>query len=122
MRTRQARQRGRTFRGMTVGVRCHDDLLTAIDRWRRREPDLPTRATAIRRLTELGLAGALPQQKTSKQAASKAHEMASQEIDRLEDASLPAHEREKRKRRLTKGPSEFREMRGDILPKPKLKG
>jgi hypothetical protein len=107
---------------MTVGVRCHDDLLTAIDRWRRREPDLPTRATAIRRLTELGLAGALPQQKTSKQAASKAHEMASQEIDRLEDASLPAHEREKRKRRLTKGPSEFREMRGDILPKPKLKG
>jgi hypothetical protein len=120
MRTRQARQRGRTFRSMTVGVRCHDDLLTAIDRWRRRDPDLPTRATASRRLTELGLAGALPQQKTSKQAASKAHEMASQEIDRLEDASLPAHEREKRKRRLT--PSEFREMRGDILPKPKLKG
>jgi hypothetical protein len=45
--------------------------------------------------------------------------MASQEIDRLGDASLPADEHERRKRRLTKGPSEFRDMRGDILPKPK---
>jgi hypothetical protein len=35
------------------------------------------------------------------------------------DASLPADERERRKRRLTKGPSEFRDMRGDL---PKTKG
>ena len=52
------------------------------------------------------------------QPASKARELAGRELDRLGDASLPADERERRKRRLTKGPTEFREMRGD-LPKPK---
>ena len=44
--------------------------------------------------------------------------MAGQELDRLGDRSLPVEEREKRKRRLTKGPPEFRDIRGDI-PKPK---
>lgn len=51
------KKRGRpaTGRGTTVGVRCQDSLLLEIDSWRRNEPDLPTRATAIRRLAELGL-------------------------------------------------------------------
>ncbi|MCE3257745.1 MAG: hypothetical protein K0Q64_1828, partial [Nitrobacter vulgaris] len=50
-----------------------------------------------------------------------AREMAGQEIDRrLDEASIPAgEERARRKRRLTKGPSEFREMRGDIPTKPR---
>lgn len=118
---RLAKKRGRpaTGRGVTIGVRCHDDMLAYIDTWRRKEPDLPTRATAIRRLTELGLAGTRPPQKISMQAASKAREMAGQEIDRLGDASLPVDERERRKRRLTKGPGEFRDIREDVLPKPK---
>jgi len=30
-------------------------MLADIDDWRRKQPDLPTRATAIRRLAELGL-------------------------------------------------------------------
>jgi hypothetical protein len=64
------------------------------------------------------LAGAAPPQKRGKKAAAKAREMAGQELDRLGDASLAADERERRKRRLTKGPREFRDLRGD-LPKPK---
>jgi hypothetical protein len=40
---------------MTLGVRCHDDLLEKIDEFRRAEPDKPTRAEAVRRLTVLGL-------------------------------------------------------------------
>jgi hypothetical protein len=44
--------------------------------------------------------------------------MAGHELDRLGDQSIPAEERERRKRRLTKGPTEFREIRGDL---PKLK-
>ena len=44
--------------------------------------------------------------------------MAGREIDRAVGQSLPDEEREKRKRRLTKGPVEFREMRDD-LPKSK---
>jgi hypothetical protein len=43
--------------------------------------------------------------------AAKAREMAGHAIDRLGDTSLPADEREKRKRRLTRGPREFRDMR-----------
>jgi metal-responsive CopG/Arc/MetJ family transcriptional regulator len=57
-----AKKRGRpaTGRGMTIGVRCHDDLLDKIDEFRRGEPDLPTRAEAIRRLTSIGLASRKP--------------------------------------------------------------
>jgi hypothetical protein len=52
-----ARKRGRpaTGHGKTIGVRCHERLLEAIDEWRRAESDLPTRAEAIRRLVEQAL-------------------------------------------------------------------
>jgi hypothetical protein len=51
------KRRGRpaTGRGTTVGVRCQDEMLGEVDDWRRKQPDLPTRATAIRRLAEIGL-------------------------------------------------------------------
>jgi hypothetical protein len=48
--------------------------------------------------------------------AIKAEEMAALTIDRLAGSSLPAEERATRKRRLLKGPKEFRDIRGD-LPK-----
>jgi len=41
---------------MLIGIRWHEPALTAIDDWRRRQPDLPARGEAIRRLVELGLA------------------------------------------------------------------
>jgi hypothetical protein len=46
--------------------------------------------------------------------------MAGQTIDRLlgDAGSVHVDEQERRKRRLTKGPNEFREIRGD-LPEPK---
>jgi hypothetical protein len=44
--------------------------------------------------------------------------MAAEQIDKLADASAPEEERHARKRRLIKGPKEFREIRGD-QPKPK---
>ena len=61
---RLAKKRGRpaTGRGTTIGVRCQDEMLVAVDEWRRRQPDIPTRATAIRRLAEIGLT-ATPKQK-----------------------------------------------------------
>lgn len=36
-------------------VRVHDTGLEAIDSWRRKQTDLPSRPEAIRRLVELGL-------------------------------------------------------------------
>jgi hypothetical protein len=60
---RQEKMLAKTIRGRpregkgstTVGVRCQDAMLADVDDWRRKQPDLPTRATAIRRLAELGL-------------------------------------------------------------------
>jgi hypothetical protein len=44
--------------------------------------------------------------------------MAGQVIDKLGDPSAIEEERQTRKRRLLKGPKEFRDIRGDV-PKPK---
>lgn len=41
--------------GTQIGVRWQDPTIAAIDDWRRQQPDLPSRAEAIRRLVELGL-------------------------------------------------------------------
>ena len=50
--------------------------------------------------------------------AEKARAMAGQEIDRLSDPSATVEERQRRKRRLLKGPKEFRDFRGN---RPKFK-
>jgi hypothetical protein len=41
--------------GEPVLVRLQPELSAPLDEWRRQQPDLPTRAEAIRRLTEMGL-------------------------------------------------------------------
>ena len=53
-----------------------------------------------------------------KRSQRKAAKMAGREIDRLGDQAATSEERAKRKRRLIKGPLEFRDLRGD-LPKTK---
>ena len=52
-----AKKRGRpaTGRGETIGVRMHPDALNALDSWRRKQEDLPSRPEAIRQLVKLGL-------------------------------------------------------------------
>jgi hypothetical protein len=50
--------------------------------------------------------------------AAKARAMAGQEMDRLSDASATEDERQRRKRRLLKGPKEFRDVRSN---RPKFK-
>jgi hypothetical protein len=52
-------------------------------------------------------------------AASKARDLASEEIDKLIDPSATEEERQQRKRRLLKGPKEFRDIRGDTPLKSK---
>ena len=111
--------RRRDANAKLLNVRMPPDELKSLDVWIK--TPRPTRAEAIRRLVGQALAGgAQPSQKRSKKSAAKAREMAGQAIDRLlgDAGSLPVDEQERRKRRLTKGPSEFREIRGD-LPEPK---
>ena len=49
----------------------------------------------------------------------RAAELAAKVVDKMIDPSAPADERDRRRRRLTKGPLEFREDRVDL---PKAKG
>ena len=116
------KRRGRpSTTGITpmVGVRVPPEMRKRIERWAKQEGDEPALAVAIRRLVELGLAGSQPRKRTSPKAAAKASDMVAKRIDKLADPSMPKEERRARKRRLIKGPREFREMRGDL---PKTKG
>lgn len=114
------KKRGRPATGkeQLVGVRLPDATIRRIGNWAKRE-GVASRSDAIRRLLEQALVTVTePSGRRRHKGESRAREWAGQEIDRRANQSLPAQERKRRKDRLTKGPSEFREMRDDI-PKPK---
>jgi hypothetical protein len=113
-----ARRRPATGVGTPVHVRCSDEFLATLDAWRRRQADLPSRSEAIRRLVEEAFTHERPWRAGPHKGAWTARAMAAEELDRLGDTSATEEERQNRKRRILKGPPEFREMRKD-LPKPK---
>jgi hypothetical protein len=77
-----------------------------------------TRSEAIRRLVEAGLTvKTRPVSKPGRRL--RAQELATKTIEKIIDPSAPPEERAQRRRRLTKGPTEFREDRVDL---PKAKG
>ena len=102
----------------TISVRCNEKILIRLDEWRRAQRDMPSRATAILRLVERALPGTTATYQRSSGSRRKAAEMAEREIDRLGDERVSGEERAQRKRRLIKGPREFRDMRRD---RPKTK-
>jgi hypothetical protein len=95
----------------TLGMRLAKSFLKTVDEWRRKQKDHPSRAKAIRRLVDRGLANQPPARQLSKGAKRKAAKMAGREIDRLGDQTATREERARRKRRLIKGPREFRDIR-----------
>jgi hypothetical protein len=117
------KRRGRpvtTGKGTLIGVRLLDDPLAALDSWitKQIEPDL-TRPEAIRRLVELGLTLKTPGRPASKIGRTlRAQELATKAIEKIIDPAAPPEEKAQRRRRLTKGPIEFREARVD---QPKVK-
>jgi Arc/MetJ-type ribon-helix-helix transcriptional regulator len=102
-----------------VTVRLPKALLDQVENWSRRQDENLSRSKAVRSLLELGLAGAHIARPVNKKAAAKASKLAGQMIDILDDDSAPPDVREKRKRRLLKGPPEFRDIRSDL---PKSEG
>jgi Arc/MetJ-type ribon-helix-helix transcriptional regulator len=96
-----------------ITIRLSRDLLKRIDRWIASRGAPVSRSEAVRRLAEFGLDGVKvgPRAGKSNRGAEKAAGMASDMIDYLGDRSTTHEDREHRKRRLVKGPSEFREMR-----------
>jgi hypothetical protein len=121
--TVNANKRGRpvtTGTGTIVGVRMLDRPLAALDAWiaSQKEPEL-SRPEAIRRLVELGLKAGAPAKPAGKPGRRlRAQELATKAIEKIIDPAAPPDERAQRRRRLTKGPPEFREDRID-LPKAK---
>ena len=85
-------------------------MIDAIEKWRGKQRPIPNASKAIRKLVEIGLASAHRAVLRTKKATD-ASEMAGQEIDRLGDPSATDEERQLRKRRLIKGPKEFRDIR-----------
>jgi Arc/MetJ-type ribon-helix-helix transcriptional regulator len=96
-------------------VRLPQELIKAIDAWATRE-GAASRSEAIRRLVIQSLTAAAQKSLSGHRhkGASKAREMANQALDLLSNRSLPDEELKRRKRRLTKGPKEFRELRDEF--------
>jgi hypothetical protein len=107
-----------TGKSELIGVRCHKDFLAALDVWRAQQEGEVSRPDAIRRLAELALASTKPMRTLHQKAIAKASDIAGKQIDRMSDGYATDDERASRKRRLLKGPKEFRDIRSD-LPMPK---
>jgi hypothetical protein len=116
----QKRGRPATGKTPTIALRATDEFRGTVERWAAKQGDKPTLSEAIRRLVEIGLKREKPSKTISKPTkAARAAELAAKAIDKMIDPSAPAAERDQRRRRLTKGPPEFREDRVD---QPKAKG
>jgi hypothetical protein len=93
-----------------IGIRLSPDKREAVEAWAKTALDKPSLSEAVRRLVELGLASA-HRSVTRIKKAREASEMAGQEIDRLGDPLATDEERQRRKRKLIKGPKELRYIR-----------
>jgi Arc/MetJ-type ribon-helix-helix transcriptional regulator len=114
-------KRGRpaTGRDPFVGIRLPATLIESIQAWSEKN-DAASRSEAIRRLVELGLEIKTTTRPVSKSGRRlRARDLATKAIEKMIDPSAPPEERAHRRRRLTKGPTEFREDRIDL---PKAKG
>jgi len=98
------------IQGRLFQMRVSDEFLRAIDGWRSKQPDKPSRAEAIRRLV---MEAQPPVPRRRKGTARKASELAAKTIEGLANKSRSASEHARAKRRLIHGPKEFREIRGD---------
>src|SRR5258708_285620 len=110
-----------TGKGEPVVVRMHSPMLTDLDAWiaKQKQP-FPTRPEAVRRLVEIGLKIKTPTRPASKPGRRlRAQELATKAIEKIIDPAAPPEERAQRRRRLTKGPTEFRDSRVDL---PRAKG
>jgi hypothetical protein len=110
-----------TGKGEPVVVRMHPPMLTDLDAWiAKQNRPFPTRPEAVRRLVKMGLKAKTPARLVSKPGRRlRAQELATKAIAQMIDPSAPPEEQAQRRRRLTKGPTEFRDSRVDL---PRAKG
>jgi hypothetical protein len=111
---------GRPRTGVTplMGFRADPVIRASIVKWAEKRPDIPSLSEAIRRLVELGLTVKETANSAQPNRSARAAELAAKAINKMIDPSAPPEEHAQRRRRLTKGPLEFRDDRVD-LPKRK---
>jgi metal-responsive CopG/Arc/MetJ family transcriptional regulator len=102
-----------------VTVRMPQTLIDDADAWA--AANVATRSEAIRRLVELGLSVKVRPRQQSIDPAERAKELAAKAIDKMSDDFADVADHADRKRRLIKGPEEFREVRVDRPKKAKGK-
>jgi hypothetical protein len=112
------KRRGRPATGKdpVTALRLSSQLTLAIEAWANDQVDQPSRSEAIRRLVKLGLGKSVPTvtvTSTAKGSAERAKELAGKTIDGMVEPAASAEEKAVRKRRLIKGPEEFRGSRID---------
>jgi hypothetical protein len=114
-------KRGRpaTGRDPFVGIRLPATLIEDIRTWADKQ-GAESRSEAIRRLVEIALKSETPSKPIARRPGrrSRAQDLAKDAIDHMADPGASPGEHAERRRRLTKGPPEFREDRVD-LPKAK---
>jgi hypothetical protein len=113
------KRRGRPATGKDpqVVLRMPATLIAAVDSWAAANGAI--RSEAIRRLVEIGLTvktkgrlkGEEPKQR--QEPKQRARDMAGNTIDRMTDTTASPDDQASRKRRLLKGPEEFRNVRVD---------
>ena len=142
------KRRGRpaTGRDPAVTIRLPRAVLASVEHWAMSQEDQPPRSQAIRRLVERGLAVNAKRRSTGRPPSAalvadlaaetidslppkppiakpgrraRAQELAKDAIEKMADPTASPEERDQRRRRLTKGPTEFRKARVDL---PKAKG
>ena len=116
------KKRGRpaTGRDPAVTIRLPEAVLASVEHWAMSQGDQPPRSQAIRRLVELGLTVKSKDRSASEGQKLRAREMAGNAIDKMSDDHASAVDQASRKRRLLKGPEEYRDDRVD-RPKAKKK-
>jgi hypothetical protein len=103
-----------------TAIRLSAKMRENVEAWAAAQDDEPGRSEAIRRLVEIALEVETPSKPTAKPGRRRrAQELATNTIEKMIDPSASPDEREQRRRRLTKGPPEFRE---DRIDQPKRKG
>jgi hypothetical protein len=116
---KKTRGRPATGKAPLVGVRMTEEFQAEIKSWAKKQPDSLPLAAAIRRLVELGLT-VKSKGRPRRETKQRARELAGAAVDKLTDTTASPEDQASRKRRLIKGPEEFREDRLD-MPRAKEK-
>jgi hypothetical protein len=108
------KKRGRpaTGRDPHVTSRMPPELIAEVEAWA--VTNETSRSDAFRRLVEIGLTVKAKSKQAPVDRASRARELAAKAIEKMGDPSATQEERVQRRRRLTRGPQEFREDRVDL--------